>query len=185
MAEKVNNSGNFRAAPVMSNTTTSLRRPSKAVVVVEKAASAKKIRTTKRRPSTSAVGKKKPIWTSEASLSAAAASTRRQPQAQEQQQQQPPSLSCFGALFSVIRAATDYCRYGNLRQYLLIDPATGEPTLFPTSATSLRPPHRASGQSGNASNGSDYILPPEIRAEIVAAAKRGKLQQYLQLRRHR
>ena len=38
-----------------------------------------------------------------------------------------PSLSCFGALCSVIRAATDYCRYGNLRQYLLIDPNTGEP----------------------------------------------------------
>ena len=37
------------------------------------------------------------------------------------------SLSCFGALFSVFRAATDYCRYGNLRQYLLIDPTTGEP----------------------------------------------------------
>ena len=27
-------------------------------------------------------------------------------------------------------------------------------------------------------------MPPEIRAEIVAAAKRGKLQQYLQLRKH-
>ena len=38
-----------------------------------------------------------------------------------------PSLSCFGALCSVIRAATDYCRYGNLRQYLLIDPESGEP----------------------------------------------------------
>ena len=38
-----------------------------------------------------------------------------------------PSLSCFGALCSVLRAATDYCRYGNLRQYLLIDPESGEP----------------------------------------------------------
>ena len=37
------------------------------------------------------------------------------------------SLSCFGALCSVVRAATDYCRYGNLKQYLLIDPNTGEP----------------------------------------------------------
>ena len=36
----------------------------------------------------------------------------------------------------------------------------------------------------SALNGSEYILPPEIRAEIVAAAKRGKLQQYLQLRKH-
>ena len=44
---------------------------------------------------------------------------------------------------------------------------------------------RRSVQSGKASNGSEYILPPEIRAEIVAAAKRGKLQQYLQLRKHR
>ena len=37
------------------------------------------------------------------------------------------SFSCFGALCSVVRAATDYCRYGNLKQYLLIDPNTGEP----------------------------------------------------------
>ena len=101
------------------------------------------------------------------------------------------SLSCFGALFSVLRAATDYCRYGNLRQYLLIDPNTGEPrqTFYSSSAaaglTASASSQRTSGQSGNVSNGSEYILPPEIRAEIVAAAKRGKLQQYLQLRKHR
>lgn len=98
------------------------------------------------------------------------------------------SWSCFGALFSVVRAATDYCRYGNLRQYLLIDPTTGEPReAFYSSSTApgALGTKRTSGQSGNASNGSEYILPPEIRAEIVAAAKRGKLQQYLQLRKHR
>ena len=105
---------------------------------------------------------------------------------------QNSSLSCFGALFSVLRAATDYCRYGNLRQYLLIDPNTGEPrqTFYERSsagqsALTATNSKRTSGQSGNASNGSEYILPPEIRAEIVAAAKRGKLQQYLQLRKHR
>ena len=62
-------------------------------------------------------------------------------------------------------------------------------TFYSNSAreNSLNPlaTKRTSGQSGNASNGSEYILPPEIRAEIVAAAKRGKLQQYLQLRKHR
>ena len=40
------------------------------------------------------------------------------------------SFSCFGAICSVVRAATDYCRYGNLRQYLLIDPSIGEPQGF-------------------------------------------------------
>ena len=62
-------------------------------------------------------------------------------------------------------------------------------TFYSNSAesNSLHPLSKrsASGTSGNASNGSEYILPPEIRAEIVAAAKRGKLQQYLQLRKHR
>jgi hypothetical protein len=62
-------------------------------------------------------------------------------------------------------------------------------TFYSNSAesNSLHPLSKrsASGTSGNPSNGSEYILPPEIRAEIVAAAKRGKLQQYLQLRKHR
>ena len=43
---------------------------------------------------------------------------------------------------------------------------------------------KRTSESKASANGSEYILPPEIRAEIVAAAKRGKLQQYLQLRKH-
>ena len=113
-----------------------------------------------------------------------------------------PSLSCFGALCSVIRAATDYCRYGNLRQYLLIDPESGEPKHIYSAGRylilivnfgvkiqfffifRLETQRSTSESKTSALNGSEYILPPEIRAEIVAAAKRGKLQQYLQLRKH-
>merc|ERR1712083_437603 len=71
--------------------------------------------------------------------------------------------------------------------YLLIDPTTGEPrqTFYSNSAAgnSLNE-IKQRRSSAKTTNGSEYILPPEIRAEIVAAAKRGKLQQYLQLRKH-
>merc|ERR1712083_581893 len=71
--------------------------------------------------------------------------------------------------------------------YLLIDPTTGEPrqTFYSNSAAgnSLNE-IKQRRSSAKTTNGSEYILPPEIRAEIVSAAKRGKLQQYLQLRKH-